>query len=48
MREDLVQQARKAFLTRLTTNKSAELMSDLLHRARLRQAWPQGLAKKGE
>ena len=44
-RQGLVLQARQDFLARLTTDKSAQLMSDLLHRARLGQAWPRGLAK---
>lgn len=48
LRQGLVAQARKDFLARLTTDKSAELMSDLLCRARLGQAWPRGLAKSKE
>jgi hypothetical protein len=43
-RESLVTQARQDFLTRLTTTRSASLLSDLLHRARAGQAWPRGLA----
>lgn len=44
VRKGLVAQARTDFMDRLTTSRSAELMSDLLHRARFGQVWPRGLA----
>lgn len=43
-RQSLVDQARRDLLSRLTTQRSAALLSDLLHRARQGQAWPRGLA----
>ncbi len=45
VRQRVVVQARKDFLARLTTEKSAELVGDLLRRAQLGLPWPRGLAK---
>ena len=43
-RQALVNQARLDFLARLTTTRSAALLSELLHRTRRGQPWPRGLA----
>lgn len=43
-RQALVKQARMDFMARLTTTRSAALLSELLHLARQGQSWPRGLA----
>ncbi|MET0518849.1 MAG: hypothetical protein ABW005_08450 [Burkholderiaceae bacterium] len=43
-RQQLVGQARHDLLARLTTARSAALLSELLHQARQGLAWPRGLA----
>lgn len=43
-RQALVKQARQDFLARLTTTRSAALLSELLHRTRQGQPWPRGVA----